>query len=195
MSILKSSTRSLVIGGLFFMIPLLVIIVAGGKIFQILLPIGRWISETLALHTVFGKASVLIVCIALILLICILSGYLIQKGFVHKWSNSVEEKLFIHFPSLQMWKYRVIGEQENVINEFWQAILLEEDNGFNIAFITEESEDFLTLYIPDAPKADAGQIRFVPKSKVKYLSISMQQAMSSLYSFGKGMRIEQKLKA
>lgn len=195
MSILKTSTRSLVIGGLFFMLPLLIIILAGGKIIQILLPVGRWLSKTLALHSVFGAASVLIACLFLILLICFFSGLLIQKGFVRKWSDSVEEKLFIHFPSLQMLKFRIIGDQENAIYEFWHAILLEEDNSFNIAFITEESDDFITVFIPDAPKADAGEVRYIKKSQAKYYPITMQQAMSSLYGFGKGMHIEEKIKS
>ncbi|MDU8885337.1 hypothetical protein RXV94_04130 [Yeosuana sp. MJ-SS3] len=190
MSILKKSTRSMIVGGLFFMVPLLLVLVVTTKIFQIVLPFGRKISNVLDLHSVFGKASVTIVCIILILLICLISGLLIEKGFVKKWSNSVEEKLFIHFPSLQMLKYRLIGDKKSVINELWQAVLVYEDGGYSIAFITESTEKFVTLFFPDAPKIDAGQVKYIPKEEFKYIPITMKEAMSSLYSFGKNMNIE-----
>ena len=194
MSILKSSTRSLVIGGVFFVLPILIIVVIGGKVIKLALPIGHWLSNTLGLHSIFGKTSVLIACLLIILIICLISGYLIQKGLMHKWSNQVEEKLFIHFPSLQMFKYRFLAEEDNSIYDFWQAILLKEENSYTIAFITETSEEFMTLYIPDAPRLDAGEVRYVPKNSIEYHSITMKKAMESLYAFGKGMNIEKKLK-
>ena len=194
MSILKSSTRSLVIGGIFFVLPILIIVILGGKIIKLALPIGHWLSNTLGLHSVFGKASVLIACLLVILIICLISGYLIQKGLMHKWNNRVEEKLFIHFPSLQMFKYRFLAEEDNSMYDFWQAILLKDENSYIIAFITETTEEFLTLYIPDAPRLDAGEVRYVPKKSIEYHSITMKKAMGSLYAFGKGMNIEKKLK-
>jgi len=175
------------------MVPLLLVLVVTTKVFHLVLPVGRKISNALDLHSVFGKASVAIVCIILILLFCLISGLLIEKGFVKKWSDNVEEKLFIHFPSLQMLKYRLIGDKKSVINEFWQAVLVYEDGGYSIAFITETSEKFVTLFFPDAPKIDAGQVKYILKEEFKYIPITMKEAMSSLYSFGKNMTIEKRI--
>ena len=183
----------MILGGLFFIIPLLLIIMAIKKTFQLVLPVARRLSVALELHTILGKASVIIICVILILLICLFGGYLVQKGFVKKWSNNVEEKLFILFPSFQILKYRIIDDKNNTLNELWNAILFKEDTYYKIAFITETSESFITIFIPDAPKMDAGEIRYVPKNELEYHNISMKEAMSSLYGFGKGMDVDNKL--
>jgi len=173
MPVLKKSTRSTIVGGLFFMLPLLILLVAGKKIFLIISPLGRKLSNLLELHSVIGKVSVLIASFFLILLICMLSGLLIEKEFVKKWSNNVEGKLFIHLTSLQMLKYRLIGDKKSVTNEFWHAPLILEDSGYSIAFITESTENFITPSFPDAPKIDAGQVRYFPKKDFIYHTITI----------------------
>lgn len=183
----------MIIGGLFFIIPLLLILMAVKKTFLLVLPAARKLSVALELHTILGKASVIVVCIFLILLICLFGGYLVQKGFVKKWGNNVEEKLFILFPSFQILKYRVIDDQNKTLNELWDAILFKEDSYYKIAFITEYSESFITIFIPDAPKMDAGEVRYVPKDEFEYHKITMKEALSSLYGFGKGIEIGKKL--
>ncbi|GAA4293108.1 DUF502 domain-containing protein [Aestuariibaculum suncheonense] len=187
----KTPSSSLIVGGLFFLTPVLFIILLGTKAIGLLTPLAVKITEAFGLHSVFGGAAVLIVCVLIIIAICVISGYFIQKGVFSKWSTNIEEKLFVHFPSIQILKYRMIGDQETVINEFWDAIILEEEKDrYNIAFITERSEKFITLFIPDAPRLDAGEVRYVPKGSITYYPITMKQAMSGLYSFGKGMHIE-----
>lgn len=190
---LKNAMRSLVIG-LFFILPVLLIFVLASKLVGFLAPLGKKISALFDLHTLFGQASVVIVSVLLFMLICILCGHFIKKGIFKKWSNNIEEQLFVYFPSLQVLKYRIIENKENIINEFWQAILLEDDGNFNIAFITEESEVFFTLYIPDAPKIDAGEVRYIRKEKATYYPISMHDAMLAIYNFGKGINIENVIK-
>lgn len=84
----------------------------------------------------------------------------------------------------------MIKNQGSVINEFWQATLIEEEDSFRIAFITDESEDFVTLYIPDAPKIDAGEVRYMKKEKLTHYPISMRDAMGTLYNFGKDLDVQ-----
>ncbi|MBD0824230.1 DUF502 domain-containing protein [Aestuariibaculum marinum] len=187
----KTPSRSLIIGGLFFLTPVLFIILLGTKAIALITPLAVKITEAFGLHSVFGGAAVLIVCLLIIIAICVISGYFIQKGVFKKWSTNIEEKLFVHFPSVQILKYRMIGDQEMVINEFWDAIILEEDKDrYNIAFITATTDKFITLFIPDAPRLDAGEVRYVPKESINYYPISMKQAMAGLYSFGKEIDIE-----
>jgi hypothetical protein len=137
MAILKKHTRSLVLGGLFLLIPLLFIVIALDKLIQLWGPLGAWLPKVAGLHSIFGKTSVLIVCFILILLICYISGLLIQKGFVRKWSDSEEERLIAIFPSLQIFKLRLLKDKKDAIHDFWPAILLKDNDGYSIAFITE----------------------------------------------------------
>ena len=68
----------------------------------------------------------------------------------------------------------------------WKAILLKEDRHYSIAFITNtDTEGNLSIYIPDAPRMDAGEIRIMAAEDCDYRPISMKQAMAALGSFGR----------
>ena len=190
MSILKKSTKSLIIGGLFFSVPFVIGIVFWNNFYTTIKPIAKTISESVKLSQFLGPYAILFVCIVLLLIFCYIGGILIKKGILKKWSAKFEKKLFIFFPTLQIIKFRAIGEDSSIINEFWQGIVFKEDNHYKVGFITEKTNTFITIYIPDAPKLDTGEIRYIETQHFDHHHISMKQAMSAIYNFGEGLNIE-----
>ena len=142
MRLLKKSTRTLIFGGLFLILPVILVIVLWKHFFVTIKPIAKKISETFELRAVFGPASILIVCFILLLILCYVGGLLLEKGIVKKWSASFEKKLFVFFPSFQIIKFKLIGDQERIINEFWQAIIFKDDTSYKVAFITEKKAHY-----------------------------------------------------
>ncbi|ETN94199.1 Uncharacterized membrane protein [Zhouia amylolytica] len=186
MSVYKRPSRALILGGLFFVIPLIIFIFLINNAIHLLLPIGRKLIDLLNIHTIFGAATLTIVSVLLLLGLCYISGLLLEMGVVHQWSQKMEERLFTIFPSLQMLKYRLLDEEQDLTKDHWKAILLKEDQSYILAFITNETENgFLSLYIPDAPKMDAGEIRYLNKENCEFISIPMQNAMKALNTFGR----------
>ncbi len=187
MNFFNRSTKAMVIGGLFLIIPLLILLVVLSKAWSILKPVVGQLVEFFGIESIFGATTITIFVIFLFLLLCYLSGVMLRKGIISDWGERVEDQLFLILPSLQMFKYKMMGESathKNVSN--WKPILLKEDSFYGIAFITKEHENgFFSIYIPDAPKMDAGEIRFIPKEECTYLDISMKDAMQGLSSFGK----------
>ena len=80
MTFFKKSSRALIFGGLFFIIPFFLFIVAGKQLYEVLHPIGQKLSEQYGLQTLFGKSSVLIVTILVFIIFCLLAGILIEKA-------------------------------------------------------------------------------------------------------------------
>jgi len=189
MPILKQSYRAFILGGIFFILPLLIVIVLIEKAVQLLSPLGKKLSEIFDLHSLFGTAAVTIVCLFLILLFCLLGGILVDKGFVHQYSRKVEEKLFLFFPAFQMLKYRLLGNEGMRTDDIWEAILMREEDTSRVAFITDQSDDngYISVFIPDAPRMDSGEIRYFKKGECEYHPITMKEAMSALNNFGKGI--------
>ncbi|OMP31675.1 hypothetical protein [Mangrovimonas sp. DI 80] len=186
MSFIKKSSQSIFIGGLFFMVPTLILIMLFGKALKLILPLAKALSNIFDLHSVFGTASVTLMSLVLLFLICAGVGLLLQRGFLTQWNPKTEQRLFFHFPAFQMLKYRLLDEKKLKNSSLWKAILLKEDSNFTIGFITDDTHhSYLTLYLPDAPKMDAGQIKYVLKSNCEYYPITMKQAMNALHDFGK----------
>lgn len=184
MSFLKKPTQALIFGGLFFIIPAVLFIFVGKMALHILKPVGKRIDDYFGIHTFFGEAGVTVMCLLLLVLICYIAGLLLQMGLVKNWGGHVEEKLFLFFPSLQILKYRLLGEKSGRQSK-WTGILLKEDNHYTLAFITSPLTDpYLSIFLPEIPKMDSGEIRYMKKEECVYSVISMKSAMDAVMSFG-----------
>ena len=194
MKIFNKSTNAVILGGIFFLIPLLIFIVLITHAIKLATPLGRKLVDIFNIHSVFGAATVTIFTVAILVFICYLSGYLVQKGLVNDWGQKVEDKLFLLFPSLQMLKYRLLGDKPaKKDDDNWKSILLKEDIFYRIAFITSYKDGFFSVYVPDAPRMDAGEICFIAKVDIEFIPISMKDAMNSLNSFGRDGTLEKNM--
>jgi len=186
MSIFSQTTRAVILGGLFTILPLLAVIVLLNKGIQLLLPVGRKLVELLDIHTLLGKATVSIICGFILILLCYISGILVDRGF-RRWNNAIEEKLFLFFPGFQMLKYRLSGDQTKIWPAKWRAKLLKDNQFYRVAFITDDSTpEYLSIYLPDGSRMDAGELRMARAEECEYLDITMTQAMNMLTQFGRG---------
>lgn len=186
MKIIGQPVKAAILGGAFFLLPLLAIVVLFGRGFKILVPISHKITHSLNIERLFGAATILIISILLIAVICYLSGIIVAKGFFNRWNSAIEEKLFLLFPNFQMIKYQMMDEEQEFVFRQWEAVLLEENESYKVAFITDrDPSGFLALYIPDAPSIASGELIFVKKENCRLHPISMKMAMNSLGHFGR----------
>ncbi|MCX2746042.1 hypothetical protein OO013_19335 [Mangrovivirga sp. M17] len=188
MHIIKKTTRKVLLGGVLFLIPLTVMLIIVGKIVALLNPLAAWFASITGIDTMFGAAiAATLSLVIIILIISYLAGYLIKVGLLKSWGSGIEDFLFRVFPFLQILKFKFISEDDSV-EEPWKAILLKEDNFYRIAFITDDTDqNFYSVFVPDAPRMDAGELRFFAKKGFEINPISMKSALDGLSTFGKKM--------
>lgn len=185
MSFLKKSTQAVIIGGIFLVIPIVLIIIIIKHAVQLVGPVGKNVMLMLNIHSVFGAATLTIVCLLIIIFFCYLAGLFIRVGLVKQWSMKMEQHLFLFVPSLQVFKYRLLDEEKAPAGTVWKAIIIRDGDFFLLGFITDEGDDkFMSVLIPDAPSMGGGEIRFIDKSDCEYYPITMKTAMNTLNSFG-----------
>lgn len=74
MSILSAPTKSVIMGGLFLIVPLIVIIIIGKNAIEILSPLGQNIGNRIGVSSIFGKATLTIICLVLLFFSAIWQG-------------------------------------------------------------------------------------------------------------------------
>ncbi|MCH4822942.1 hypothetical protein ML462_07120 [Gramella lutea] len=191
MSAFKNTFRALIVGGLLFLFPLVVLIVIVIKAINMVRPVVHKMATSLGIETIFGTATIGLLGIIFILIVCFISGYLIHLGLLKKWNSSFEETIYTLFPPLRRLKFRLFSEDKDT-DEEWISILLKRDDSFNIAFITYKSENgIMSIFIPDAPEISNGEVILMPESKCVYHRIPRQQAMKLLLRFGKGLDVKE----
>ncbi|PTX43264.1 putative membrane protein [Christiangramia gaetbulicola] len=191
MSAFKNPVRTLILGGILFLFPIVILIAVILKALHLVGPVVRKIADFLGIDTIFGTATIGLLGILFILIICFISGYLIHLGLLKKWNSTFEDAVYTLFPSLRRLKFRFFSEEDDS-GDNWISILLKRDKSFHIAFITFKSENgILSIFIPDAPEISNGEVILVPEAECIYKHIPRQEAMKLLVSFGKGLSVKE----
>ena len=86
---MRESIRTTLIGGVVFLIPLVMAVVVIGKAFQILKVVATPVDKLIPIESVAGVALVEVLTVAIMLLCCLLAG-LIARG---SWGRNVAAKL------------------------------------------------------------------------------------------------------
>jgi len=106
---------------------------------------------------------------------------------VRSWVRKVEDTILINLPGYALLKSitaSAIGEQSETD---MSPVLIHEDDNWSPAFLVEKGEKYSTVFIPEAPKHDSGEIKIIPSTHVEILDINTHKFTQSIKSFGKGL--------
>ncbi|WP_224489949.1 hypothetical protein [Robertkochia flava] len=189
MSKLSKPVINLILGGVFFLIPILAGTFLIARAFRILNPISRRIAEQLNTSSVIKVILVELISVLILLLICYAAGWLLHKGIIRNWKGNIEERLFYLFPGLLRLKFSLLGdERSSPWEKNWHAGIFREDNFYRLGFISRHADpDFICVFIPDAPRMESGEIRYYPRKDFEYSPVSMKDFADAYKKFGRGL--------
>lgn len=177
--------RATITGGILFLLPVILLIIIFTKAYNILLKITTPISEKLP-ELIFGLNGSFLVTVVLMILICFVSGLLFRSILVKSWVKKIEDTVLINLPGYVLIKSitaSAIGEKSDTD---MVPILIQEDDSWNLAFLVEEDDKLSTVFIPDAPKHDAGEVKIIPSELIIKLDVSTNVFTRSIKNYGKG---------
>ena len=177
--------RNTITGGVLFLLPIILFIIIITKANSLI----RKLSEPFYEKLPEGFLNVLgsnIITIILILAICFLSGLFFQTNLAKKWVNVLEQKILIGIPGYLLIKSLISSAVGEVDAQTMKPVFIKDGNSWNLAFLVEESKLMSTVFIPDAPRIDAGEIRIVPTDIIHKLDISSTKFNNFIKMYGKG---------
>ena len=177
--------RTTVIGGILFLLPLVVLFIIFEKAHSILSvisdPISRRISDSIP-----GFDGSALISILLLILICFLGGLIFRSKKVKKILQKLEDKVLIYIPGYSLMKSvtaDTLGEE--VANKLI-PVRVADGEDWLLGFLIEEGKKHSTVFLPDAPRYDAGEIRILPTSSVIKLEIPANKFTKMIRSYGVG---------
>jgi uncharacterized membrane protein len=178
------------VGGFIFLIPLIVLVFIFNKAFQLSLIFSEPISKYIPIHNVFGLAMNTIISVLIIAVICFLAGLLSHYTILRRTIQRSEEKFLWKVPGYAFIKgFTESISGEDSVNAL-KPVLVSLDDASLIAFEVEKSEDGKSvLYVPGAPNPWTGSIMIVEQERIKYLPVTMANAMRTFSSLGSGTKV------
>jgi len=179
--------KTMVIGGVLFFIPLIILIVILQKAFQIAAVLVMPIIKLLNVTHIFGIGVEIIVAIAIILFILYLGGLISKTSRAKKAVKKIEDALLSKVPGYDMIKNMgesFVGFEGNTSIS---TVLARIEDAWQYGFLIEEIEgEQYAVYVPGAPNPMSGSVYILEKTRIKKTNIPLQAAMKSLRGLGIG---------
>lgn len=173
--------------GLVIAIPLGVILYIFLKIVAIFEKLVAPISEKIGIHKIFGELTLTVFAVFLIILLVLIMGLLMRLAYFERFGRSMEDVVFKIFPSLNQLKITAIEKLELENNtESWKPVLLFHEERFTPAFIIEQNEEMITLFVLKSVDISNGEFLITRKEAVQYQEITAKEIRQYTRQFGKG---------
>ncbi len=178
--------RSTLTGGILFLLPAILIYILIDKGFSVLLKLSEPIARRMP-EVILGFDGSKIVTLLILLITCFLAGLLFRSKKVKAGIAKLEEKVLVYLPGYILIKSitaDALGEQ---LDEKLVPVAVQDGDAYNLGFLVDEGRGFSTVFLPDAPKHDAGEMRIVPSASIRKLDIPANKFTKCINTYGKGI--------
>jgi uncharacterized membrane protein len=179
--------KTSVIGGIIFLIPLIILIIIIEKAVGIMAALSRPLSGLIQIESFAGIAVVDLISVAIIIMLCFIAGLISRTAFATKLIQRIESKILKKIPFYSFVKG--IAESISGIRskESLKPVLLEFDDNSQLGLEVERIEGGnIVVYVPSSPNPWSGSILIMRPERVKSLDIKFAQAIKLMHDFGQG---------
>jgi uncharacterized membrane protein len=173
-----SFIKTTLIGGLFFVIPIVLIIYALEKVIEIFRKLVAPIADNINISIVGGHTLSRIIALIVLVLVCLFAGLLAKTKKAKQFKEWVDDNILSNIPGYSLLK----GMSETAVGleskDLKEVVLVDIEEVWQIGFLMERLDDELNaVFIPGAPNAMSGDIVFVKWNRLKVIDVPGFSAM------------------
>ena len=178
--------RTIVIGGVVFLVPFAVVLLVFGKVFGVFRRLAEPLDAMIPVEAVAGIALANILAVVLILVACFVAGFVATSTLGQRLYQRVDEWLLNLVPRYAFVKSlteSLGGQQLSTL----RPVLVRFDDLAQIAFEVERGPgDVVTVYLPGAPDPWSGSVSHVTAGRVEAVAADFTTVVKSLRKIGRG---------
>lgn len=178
--------RTTAIGGIFFLLPLVVVAFLLGQVAQVVWVVVKELNNYLPTQTPLGYASLFFAAIALIVLACFMCGIIARRSLASKFTTVVEKYLLMLFPRYAIFKEQLSG---NIGGEVFKnclcPVLINLEFYQRVAFEVERTMDNrVVCYLPGSPDPWSGTVIIVKDTQVQRMDVDFGETLGAFEKLG-----------
>jgi uncharacterized membrane protein len=184
---INSFVKTTLVGGLMFLVPVVLVAVALRHALQFAGKIAKPLAAVLPVSHVGGVAVATLIAIAILLVIAFLAGLLSRTDPGRRVTHWFEESILGGMPQYRMVKSLAYGLTQLETGGGMQPVLMRGDEGWMLGYQMEEMPDgWRVVFLPASPTPMSGNVMYVEASRVQPLDLSMRDAMQLVKRLGIG---------
>jgi uncharacterized membrane protein len=187
MKTLAQFVRTTIVGGLFFLAPIVVLIVILAKAFDFAKKSLNAVLVHIPAASELSAGAATVLSITIIALVCLLAGLVANTVTAQRLVNVLESSLLSKIPGYDYLKQEsasVLGVAE--IAEL-PVVFVPMEGGWQIGVQTEAlSDGMVSIFVPGAPNPHSGSVFFFSRDTVRPAGIKLAVALNCLRRCGAG---------
>jgi uncharacterized membrane protein len=179
--------KATAIGGLLFLLPLIVVAMLLGHAVHLAATITQPISSLLTLDRVVGPQGERLLAIAALVAITIAAGFLARTKLGKYVGRGFERSFLVSLPMYQMAKSMAEGFSRVEGAESVNPVLVSLEDGWQIGYLLETLHNgWVAVFVPQAPTPMSGNLMYLPAARVRSVQMTMPEAMMLIKRMGIG---------
>lgn len=179
--------KTTVIGGIVFLVPVIVFIAVVGKAMKWAKKFAAPISTLIPIDSFGDIAVVNIVALIIVILICFLAGLAARTAFARKIVDSLESKILSKLPVYELMKSKMSAIVQAEKADSMKPVLARFDDSWQIALEVERiNGGIVTVYVPGAPDPWSGSVCYMTEDRIQPIDVKLPPVLRTLKVLGKG---------
>ena len=180
--------KTTVIGGLLFLVPVVILIVVLIQAFGMMLQVAEPLGDLFPVESIGGVALANIIVVLMILIICFIAGLFATKKVFTNFQDYIERKILMKIPGYGLVKgiTNSLKMSEEASKNFLPVLVRLADFeqlGFEIERADEKKA---VVYLPGSPNPWSGTVVMTDTDKISRLNISVPDALAYMERLGVG---------
>ncbi|MCA9118345.1 MAG: hypothetical protein KDA79_24945 [Planctomycetaceae bacterium] len=185
--------KTTAIGGLIFLLPLIVVGVLAGQVAPVVLSAAESLQQVLpvSMKTPTGLAVLVGLAIAVILLACFAAGLVARWSIGRRVALYVEKNILLMFPRYAIIRDTMAGTLGgDETRPYLLPVFVRFNELARIGFEVERTPGgFVAVFLPGSPDPWAGKVVHVAAERVETLPVEFSDAVAAVEQLGRGSSV------
>lgn len=178
--------KTTLIGGVFFLVPIAVLVLVIGKAIGVMLVIAEPMADFLPVDSIGGLALANLIALGIVILTCFLAGLVARAKPAQQLAEAVETKIMQRLPGYALLKgFTTTLNPEQT--EALKPVLVSLGSASRIGLEVEKvGDDRIAVYFPDSPNAWSGIVQIVAADQATPINASTMSVIEHAEQMGRG---------
>jgi uncharacterized membrane protein len=187
MKTIASLVKTTAIGGLVFLLPLVLLVVVFGKAFNIIKTFSMPLVNLISAEKFVGYAVADLITLTVLLVVTLLAGLLARSPVFDKFYKKIDAVILQVFPGYSYIKGMTGSLSDSEAEQSLKPVAAIQDDTVLIGYEVERlSDGWVAVYLPGAPDARSGSVAYFTDDRIVPLDTDFAGIANCLKTLGSG---------
>lgn len=187
MKALRSLIKTTALGGIVFLLPLVLLVVLVGKAFKIVKTVSMPLANLISAEKFAGYAVADLLTIIVLIVVTVLAGMLARSPAFDNFYKKVDAIIMEIVPGYSWVKGMTGSLSDTEAEKTLKPIAIIQDDSVVIGYEVERLADgWVTVYLPGAPDARSGTVGYFTSDRIVALDTDFAKISKCLKTLGRG---------